>query len=239
MITIQDTNFANAWARAVRAVLRDGTDMVIGTLNEPKPIKDTCATIELTGDAINQILNGELHQQFPFTHVEEYCKTFTYEYQKEYLKKPENEKFSYVYFERLTNRNTTKGIIDQLQGLKDGLKSQVETGTSSNRNMMITWEPENDIGNPSPPCLQYINLRYEGRDKVSVKIHWRSHDLFQAWQINMIGIIQMLNKYVIYPTYCEISNIIEFNDSLHIYNYNIIEANKVKLIQINPQNNRY
>lgn len=238
MITIQDTDFHSAWSRAVHAVLRDGTDMVIGTLKDPKPIKDTCTTIELTGNAINQIIDGVLHPAFPFTYVKEYCDMFTYDYQDEYMKKPENEKFTYTYFERLTNRNTTKGIIDQLQGLKDGLKSQVDTGTPSNRNMMITWEPENDIGNPSPPCLQYINLRYEGRDEVSVKLHWRSHDLYQAWQINMIGIIKMLNKYVVYPNYCEISNITEFNDSLHVYESDRYAAGQVEIPRINPMDKR-
>ena len=208
--------------------------MVIGTLEDPKPIRDSCAVVELTGNAIDQIIAGDLHPQSPFRHTKEYCRTFTYDYQKEYMKKSETEKFSYTYFDRLTQRNTPNGIIDQLQAMKTGLKSQVDTGTPSNRNLMITWEPETDIGNSSPPCLQCINIRYEGTDKVSVKLHWRSHDGYGAWQINMIGIINMLNKYVIFDSYCKIISITEFNDSLHIYASDLEAAKKVKLHGVSP-----
>jgi len=234
MLYINDTDFNSAWARAIRSVLRDGTDMVIGDQNETKPIRDTCMAINLSGNAINQITNGTLHPQFPFKHTKEYCETFTYEYQKEYMKKSESEKFVYTYFQRFTSRNTVNGVLNQLQSLKENLECQISTGISSNRNIMITWEPENDIGTPSPPCLQCINLRYEGRDKVSVKLHWRSHDLFSAWQINIIGIIKMLNDYIIFPSYCVISDITEFNDSLHIYKSDQTAAEKVKLFPVSP-----
>ena len=47
MIFIEESNFHNAWARAVRQVLMNGTNMIIGDIAEPKPIKDLTSVIIL------------------------------------------------------------------------------------------------------------------------------------------------------------------------------------------------
>ncbi|MEA1945281.1 MAG: hypothetical protein U9N07_08130, partial [Euryarchaeota archaeon] len=59
-ILICEDNFHNAYARAVRYVLRDGMKTTIGDLSEPKPIRDACILFELTGEAIRQIEDHEL-----------------------------------------------------------------------------------------------------------------------------------------------------------------------------------
>lgn len=130
-ILIQETDFHNAWARAVRAVLRDGKPMIIGDVSEPKPIRDACVSFELTGSAIRQIERRELHSQFPFQHIDPYCEEYTREFLEEYVKKPEEEKFSYLYFELLT-MYSAGAFIEQVEQLCQDLISQRETDILSN-----------------------------------------------------------------------------------------------------------
>jgi len=85
------------------------------------------------------------------------------------------------------------------------------------------------------PCLQRIWIRHEGNKKISVKTTFRSHDLYSAWMANMVGIIDMINREVIQPVGAEITQIVEKNDSLHIYGSDIENARRVKLVPVNPQ----
>jgi len=229
-ILIRENNFHNAWARAVRYVLRDGMRITIGDLSEPKPILDACVLFELTGDAIRQIEDHELHPQFPFRHIEYYCKEFTREYLSEYIKKPDQERFSYLYFEKLAMYED----IDQIQLLCERLGIQKDAGITSNRDQVITWQPRTDFGSASPPCLQSIQIRYLGDDCVEVHLAWRSRDLYTAWQANLIAIIDMLNREVIRPNQCRIVKLVDYSDSMHIYESDK-EAKRVKLQPVSPQ----
>lgn len=229
-ILISETSFHNAYARAVRYVLRDGMRMTIGDPSEPKPIRDACILFELTGDALRQIENHELHPQFPFRHVDHYCREFTREYLSKYIKKPEQERFSYLYFERLAMYED----IDQIKCLRERLALQKDAGIASNRDQAITWQPRTDLGSASPPCLQRIQIRYLGNDNVDVHLTWRSRDLYTAWQANIIAIIDMLNREVIHPNQCRIVKLIDYSDSLHIYESES-GAEKVKLLPVSPQ----
>ncbi len=229
-ILIRENNFHNAWARAVRYVLRDGKQITIGDKSEPKPIRDACVLFELTGNAIRQIEDHELHPQFPFRHIEYYCKEFTREYLSQYLEKPDQERFSYLYFERLAMYED----IDQIQSLCERLGIQKNAGITSNRDQAITWQPRTDPGSTSPPCLQRIVIRYLGGDSVDVHLTWRSRDLYTAWQVNIIAIIDMLNREVIRPNGCRIVKIVDYSDSLHIYESDR-EAERVKLLPESPQ----
>lgn len=230
---IQDTDFNNAWFKSIRYIINNGIDLTIGDASEPKPIKDACILIGLTGNAIKQIENHEIHPQYPFKYINEYCNEFTRSYQSEYEIKPADEKFSYTYFDRFTNYFN----IDQLKYMKLNLEIQIKDNIFSNRNQIITWDQVNDIFDPSCPCLQNIWVRYLGSKQVEIHWHFRSHDLFSAWQSNIIAIIEMLNREVIKPNNCEIIKITEYNDSLHIYKSDLNAASKVKPTPMNPQLN--
>lgn len=228
---IEEKNFHNAWAKAIREVIYSGADLIIGGAEERKPIKDSCMLIALEGNAIKQIENREIHPQYPFKMVDEYCKEFTFNYLKEYNKKTNKEKFAYLYFERLINYFG----LDQLTILSGQLFAIREEDITSNRFQAITWMPELDSNTSSPPCLQRIQIRYIPENKVDVHLTWRSRDLYAAWQSNVICLIDMLNREVIKPNGCQIARIIDFSDSLHIYNTDLEEAKKVKLVPVSPQ----
>ena len=232
-ILIEDTDFNAAWARAVRAVLREGVDLVIGDVSEPKPIKDVCGIISLTGNAISQIEDRELHPQFPFQHISQYCEEFTWAYLRDYLRKLERERFSYLYFERLAG--SRGDYLEQVEVLNDGLASQVDDEIASNRNQAMIWKPCIDADSKVSPCLQRIWIRHLGNMDIEVHLTWRSRDLYTAWQVNIVAIIDMLNREVIHPNECNIVKIVDYSDSLHIYKSDLDAARKVKLVRMMPR----
>jgi len=228
-ILIQEDDFHNAWARAVRYLLRDGRKMTIGDASEPKPITDACVLFELTGDAIRQIEDRELHPQFPFRHIDQYCEEFTREYLLKYLEKPDQKRFSYLYFERLASWNG-----DQIEKMSSNLDEQITLGISSNRHQALTWSYILDPESNSSPCLQRIWIRYLSDQSVEVHLTWRSRDGFGAFQANIIAIIDMINREITRPNNCKIVKIVDYSDSFHIYQSDIVAAKKVKLVAVIP-----
>ena len=230
-ILIQEDDFHNAYARAVRAVLRDGKEMTIGDETEPKPIKDACVLFELTDGAIKQIENREVHPDFPFQgkQIDVYCKEYERDAVVAWQEADPKTRFAYMYVDRLINP------IDQLQILRKQLAEQIRTGISSNRSQGVTWMCEIDADNSSPPCLQRCWIRYLGNQDVEVHLTWRSRDLFHAWQSNIIAIIDMLNREIIHPNGCRIVKLIDYADSLHVYLHSAGLAAEVKPLPVSPQ----
>ena len=225
---VEENDFNRAWTSAVQMVLMNGADLVIGGTEERKPIKDSCMLISLEGEAIKQIERKEVHPQYPFKRVDEYCREFTREFLDEYKKKADTEKFSYLYFERLSSYWDEPAVLDQLLVLKNALYTQKAYQITSNRTQGIIWYPAIDLLNNYSPCLQRIQIRYIPDNKVDVHLTWRSRDLYAAWQSNVICLIDMLNREVIRPNNCQIVRIVDFSDSLHIYRTDITEAKKVR-----------
>lgn len=230
-LLIQEKDFHNCWARAVRYVIRDGIPLVIGDDTEPKPIRDICATMELTGDAIRQIEDRELHPQFPFRHINQYCAEFTREYLKKYLEKPEHDRFSYTYFDRFARYFGR----DQCVLIRDDLRDQLVDGISSNRHQLTTWDLYVDMESSVAPCLQRVWVRHLGDRNVEVHLTWRSRDGYGAFQANLIALIDMINREILKPNNCKISKIVDFSNSFHIYEHDITCAKHIRLVPTNPQ----
>jgi len=228
--TIESQDFHNAWSEAIKFVLRKDHEIFFGDKKEPKLAMDSCQKIILTGNAIKQIENREIHPKYPFKMINQYCEEFTREYLEKYINKPEQEKFEYLYFERLARYNK----IDQIGILKDGLEEQIKTNIYSNRSQAITWIPSKDAGSTYPPCLQRIWVRYAG--EYTVDVHWdfRSRDLYNAWVSNIIALVDMLNREVVKPNNCKIERIIDDNDSLHIMQGDWEKAREVEYLPVNP-----
>ena len=241
-ILICDTDFHSAWARAVRAVIRSGVSMVIGDAKEPKHITDACVLFELSGNAIRQIEAREIHEQFPFRHIDQYCEEFSTTYLDHNKDASEEVKFDYTYLGRLRMYGAPSmfdgmiSTVDQIDRMRYRLKESIESGISSNRNQSITWIPSIDSvadtmgAGKACPCLQRIWLRHLGERQVEVHFDWRSRDLYTAFQANIIALTDMLNRDVINPNDCRIVKIVDFSNSLHIYSSDIAATEKVKLV---------
>ncbi len=234
---LEERNFHNAWARAIHAVLREGPELVIGGGDERKPIRDACMLISLTGNAITQIEAHEVHPQYPFRRIEDYCREFTRPFLEAYQAKPEKERFSYLYFARLARYAPPPGAngTDQLALLKAALAEQINENITSNRAQAITWYVPADQQSSSPPCLQRVQIRYLPDHMVDVHLTWRSRDLFTAWQSNIVCLIEMLNREVIKPNNCTIARVIDYSDSLHLYQRDLDDAKQIKVVPVSPQ----
>lgn len=213
-------DFNVAWERAIHNVLVSGTQITFGGNDEKKKALDTVQTIVLNYNAVDQVLRKEIHPLFPFRMVDQYVKEFTPEFLETYQNTPENDRFDYIYYDRLNHD-------DQINHMRYNLEKQIASDIISNRNQMITWVPKVDQYVSATPCLQRIRIRYEGNDNVSVHMDWRSRDLFNAWQVNLIGILNMIYREIIEPNDCRIDRIIDRNDSLHIYKNDITAAANV------------
>ena len=71
-------------------------------------------------------------------------------------------------------------------------------------------------------------------DSVDVHLTWRSRDLYTAWRANIVAIIDMLNRAVIRPNNCRIVRLIDYANSLHIYEDDT-GAEQVKPLPVSPQ----
>jgi thymidylate synthase len=234
---IRSTNFKNAWYEAIKFVLLDGIEFTFGTPGEGKVAFDSVQEIILTGHALRQIEDHVVHPQYKFggKRLEEYCKEFTSEFLREYNNKTrECDRFDYMYYERLTRHSgIDDGIYDcetdQLEIMNERLGDQLDSEIASNFCQAITWEVGRDGTYAySSPCLQRIWMRWYEPNIVDVHLSWRSRDLYGAWPSNIVAITEMLNREVIKPNKCEIGRIIDYSDSLHIYDYNLEEAKLVK-----------
>jgi thymidylate synthase len=219
-------DFNNAWEQAISNTLI-GNDIVFGSLTEPKKARDSIQLISLHGHAIEQIENKELHPKATFKNVDEYCKEFTREYQLKQDELPDGDsrKHIYTYYDRLT-RTSLVGE-NQLKQMKMHLAQQRATIIPSNRTQAITWIPDGDPYVEHSPCLQRIWLRWYEGDYIDVHFNWRSRDLINAWQVNIIALVDMLNREVIKPNNCQIARIVDYSDSLHIYQADLKYAQSI------------
>lgn len=149
------------------------------------------------------------------------------------------------------NFSSSIGFIDQLKVIKENITKRIEKGGEclvSNRDQAISWIPDRDMFvSEDQPCLQRIQffvyeyptkgailggntLGYEEEKKGKAEFHvsWRSRDLFSAWNSNMVALIKMLNKEIFEPNNLELIKVVDFCNSLHIYESDWEQAKTVK-----------
>lgn len=225
---VSGLDFHDSWACLLNNIIEEGEDIVFGSLKEQKKARDTSQVIILEKKAIEQIEKQDIHPGYGLKKgaMQGYVDEFDRDWYKEYKKIPKDslKKFSYLYIERLIDT-----YLDQVEFLKESLSKSIESGISSNRNLAITWNPNIDINNESPPCFQQVWIRYYDPGEIDMRIVWRSRDAFDAWPGNLVGLIKMMNKEVFFPNNCKIKRIIDINYSLHIYWGRLQEAKKVVL----------
>jgi len=208
--------------------------------------KDSRQIIVMTGQAITQIENFEVHPDFFMKGpaLRAYCQQLTREAVAVWSSLPDGDehKSTYNYLELIINypRIFGQGTIDQMKILRENLAEQIELDIISNRTQAITWQPEKHAKHHEPPCLQRIQVRYLGADEakqkfVEVGYDWRSRDLFRAWPSNIVCVTAAVNREVVKPNNCRIARIIDYSASLHIYKPAWEEADKVKPLPVNPQ----
>jgi thymidylate synthase len=197
--------------------------------------KDMCSKITLHGNAIGQMLNSDLHKDFPTKG--KHCGVYITEYDRKWvaeqnaLPEGDNRRFIYNYMDRFINYPYKEDelIIDQLKQLRENMK----TCGISRRQQIITWQPVKDMFSVSPPCLQRIWIREleedpeDGQANTEVHFDWRSRDLFGAWMSNYVGLMNMLYKEIFTPLDLKVVKLVDNCNSLHIYSTDWEAANLV------------
>lgn len=221
---IQAAGLADAWAQAVNYVMKYG----IGIKTEYGPMsKDICSVIEIR----EPYMEPMLHPQFPTKelHVQEYLK----QWERDYDWKKQG--FEYNYMDRLINYPSRGSDVDQLKAIKELLPQGV-----SRRRQAITWIPERDLFvKEDQPCLQRLWVRNIGEGNAEMHCMWRSRDLFAAWNSNMVGLLTMIRREVLEPNNLTLVKVVDFCNSLHIYEADWEAASKVKPLPKSPQMMRY
>jgi thymidylate synthase len=235
--SISEQNFHQAWWKAIQNVLKQKSQLTFGSLREPKYALDSTQLIELTGHAVNQVLNGEIHPQSTFKALDSYKREFTYEYLKEYNQKPTKEQFDYLYMDRLAQNISScdritdvddLGIANQIGFLDGSISQQKRNQISTNYALATTWYADFDGGEVcSSPCLQIIQIRWNPGDLIDMHLIWRSRDLYNAWQANIVAIADMINRECILPNDCKLARITDYSTSLHIYEGDVEQAKKI------------
>ncbi len=163
------------------------------------------------------------------------------------------------YYNKTPDIYDNGGFIDQLKVLRERISDKIAKGGEclvSNRDEAITWIPDRDLFVPEDqPCLQRLQIfvyeypkkppfeknhyppLYEKSYRGKAEFHcmWRSRDLFAAWNSNMIGLIKMMNREIFEPNNLELIRVVDFCNSLHIYESDWESASKIKTLPRNPQ----
>lgn len=248
--TIHSVSFQKAWEEAVNFVKNSPERLTFGGGIEVKHARDSQTTIILDEHAVREVLGHVVHPSDPFA-----TKLKIAGYIKEYDDSFDASKFDYTYHDILKNGFNKHKIVartgvcevdeatyilqetpfNQIEALRVGLQKQVKEKLSSNRNVAVLWNPlVHTYSLKAQPCWNEVSVRWMPGNKVQIYWTFRSHDLFQAWEANTIAMATFLNRDVIKPCGCELVEICEFNYSLHIYDYNLVDANNIKCVQINP-----
>lgn len=174
-----------------------------------------------------------------FKAIDSYCNVFTYDWLYKYNEiTDEQKKFDYVYSERLKQFAELPdleelGTFDQIIRMNEHLELQRDTQIGSNYCQAITWYVSKD-GNDhkASPCLQRIWTRWYPGNLIDMHLEWRSRDLLNAWQSNIVAITKMMQDDVFEPCNCKLARIVDFSDSLHIYASSIDDAKKVTEVRM-------
>lgn len=70
-------------------------------------------------------------------------------------------------------------------------------------------------------------------------INHPSRDLYAAWNSNMVGLLTMIKREVLEPNNLKLVKVVDFCNSMHIYEADWESASKVKLLPKSPQMMRY
>lgn len=212
-ISIDTNNFQNAWGYAVQKLMDFGHNRPADD-ERSVMIRHAPMSIDLDYSAIIDIYKHRLHPLYPQQQgLEDYIAQFnpmSEQAHKSYIEQP------YTYLSR---------TYKQVRYIAE---HHLITKEFNKRIRAVTWNPFEDLGTVSPPCLQSIALTNIGSGRVHMFTHWRSHDMYGAWQWNLIALMDYITREIVEPEGMRIVQYTEFNESAHIYDYNWMDARHVR-----------
>jgi thymidylate synthase len=158
----------------------------------------------------------EWHKKDPF------CSPQRIAFYKQQFKRESAGKhgFEYTYIDRLVNYEG----FDQLQWMAGQLKNK---RYESKRIQAITWMPKIDCTKPEDqPCFQRIWVFPHRNNSLDIHIHYRSWDMFKAFEANLMAFQELAKDELLAPTGFTIGKLRCFGDNVHIYedDFQAVEA---------------
>jgi len=234
-IFISARTLPDAWARAVKKVMSVGT--VIETEHGPLS-RDVCSLIEVR----EPFREPMLHPQFPTKtkHLKEYIEQWRRDYnwvEQGFEYNYMNRLIEYGHYTVVSHGRTVHDVhlnyVDQIKYMRKRLSEKIV----SRRVQAIIWRPNIDTTIKNPPCLQRIWIRYLDNDRVELHCSWRSRDLYNAWNTNLIAMLDMINREILEPCSLQLVKLVDYCDSLHIYEADWTAAKNVRHVIKSPQEN--
>lgn len=230
-IIIEETDFRRAWQTACRRINEEGMEILSTNDSSGVMTKDAFMVVSLSGEALDQIKHKVVHPDYPLGNhaINQYCNEMTYNFVNQQRYSKGIGKFVYDYMSRITRYTTGKNFWGKSKEVNQLLKMKkmLTYDGPSRRNLIITWQPGVDQDNPSPPCLQQIQLRAINDIKVEMFTYWRSRDVHRAWPSNVCAIVTMIYKYVI-PQGMKITKYTDVSVCAHLYESSWDEVDKIK-----------
>jgi len=129
--------------------------------------------------------------------------------------------FEYTYIDRMVDYEG----FDQLKWMSEQLQKK---RYESKRIQAITWMPKIDcMKNEDQPCFQRIWVFPHKNNKLDVHIHYRSWDMFKAFEANLIAFQELVKDELIGPTDFMLGSLRCFGDNVHIYEDDFQAAEEV------------
>lgn len=182
-----------------------GNRLRFGDKNRIKWATESIVIIQLYKNALIQLYKGETPRGW----------LFGGDANQEYilmLKNPDRGEQDYTYGQRLHNQSEE----NQIENVREALREAIETNIQSNRIAGNIWTPQ-DIRLKDPPCFAFFQLRTSEKNKISLRIVFRSHDYGNGNFANFGAIIRCFVDEVITPAGGELEELVCVSLSGHIY----------------------
>lgn len=194
-----------------RTIYQKGNPLMFGSKNEPKAAREVFAVVQMYGKALEKLYNGVLPKGWRFGKAAN--KVYI-----EMLKDPEKGEQPYTYGQRLHDYplDDISGV-DQTVTITNALYDAIESEIQTNRIVGIIWHVTDHVLK-DPPCFQWFQLRTSEKNKVSLRVLFRSHDYGNANFANFGAIIRAFQDEVIRPAGGILEELICVSTSAHLYN---------------------
>lgn len=215
-----------------RTIYTKGRALKFGSKSKPKAAREIFAVIQIYGKALKDLYEGRLPKKWMFGAASNQAYIIM-------LSDPDPGDQPYTYGQRLKHipvwdgaKYSVRGTwiadccyLNQLETARNALKISIEEGIQSNRICGVLWIPT-DIALDSPPCFQWFQVRVTEKNKVSLRILFRSHDYGNAEMANFGAIIKVFTDEVLAPAGAELEELICVSTSAHLYlnDFNMIES---------------
>lgn len=198
-------------------IVRRGRDFKFGGLEEEKTAREVVALLQIYGSGIHDLIAGKAPEGFSWGGPQKIK-----EFQQIAIAEDTNMHGHDYTYQQLLRKWEFEGFgttfeFDQLEFIRRGIRDEIEAEIESNRHVAVLYDPVKMKDMVSKPCWNWLQVRYMGRNRISVRVLFRSHDYGTALWANASFVLFMLDHFIAKKLKCHISEFIIVSASGHIY----------------------